>query len=121
MVRDRLAREDEADADLAAAMELHRRYGHRYALADALVAAGDILARRGHHEAAQQPYESGGELAREIGAPLLEAQAREGGGRALIASGARDEGARLLRAALALYERTGTADARRIRESLGRL
>lgn len=121
VVRDRLAREDEADADLAAALELHRRCGHRYALADALVAEGDILARRGHHEAAQQPYETGGELAREIGAPLLEAQAREGGGRVLITLGARDEGAQLLRDALALYERTGTADARRITELLGRL
>lgn len=121
VVLDRLAREDEADADLAAAQELHRRFGHRYALADALVAEGDILARRGRHEEAQGPYETGRELARAIGAPLLEAQAREGGGRALIAMGARDEGAQLLRAALALYERTGTAIARRVRELLGRL
>ncbi|QKZ17841.1 ATP-binding protein [Streptomyces chartreusis] len=121
VVQDRLARTDEADADLAAAQELHRRFGHRYALADAWVAEGDILARRGHPQAAQGPYESGRELAQEIGAPLLEAQAMEGGGQALIALGAREDGLLLLRAALPLYERAGVADARRVTELLRRL
>ncbi|MEY9995266.1 tetratricopeptide (TPR) repeat protein [Streptomyces sp. V4I8] len=121
VVRDRLAHEDEADADLAAAQELHRRFGHCYALADALVAEGDILARRGHPEAARGPYETGRELAREIGAPLLEAQAGEGGGRALVAVGDWDDGVRWLRASLVLYERAGVADARRVTELLGRL
>lgn len=118
VVRNRLAREDEADADLAAAQELHRRLGHRYALADALVAEGDILAHRGRYEDARGPYETGGALAEAISAPLLQAQAREGCGRALITMGARDEGARLLRVALELYECTDTAAARRVRELL---
>ncbi|MFI1105227.1 ATP-binding protein [Streptomyces melanogenes] len=121
VVRDLLGRVGEADADLAAAQELHRSFGHRYGLAEALVAEGDIQARRGHYEAAGGPYESGWELAREIGAVLLEAQAREGGGRVLLAAGARDDGVRLLRDALTLYERVGTADARRLTVALGHL
>ncbi|MFI6012083.1 ATP-binding protein [Streptomyces sp. NPDC051243] len=121
VVRDRLAREGQADADLAAAQEVHRRFGHRHALADAWVAQGDILTRRGAAEAALGPYETGRDLAREIGAPLLQAQANEGSGRALIALGDRDEGVRSLRAALALYTRAGVAEARRVTELLDRL
>ncbi|MEU2131687.1 NB-ARC domain-containing protein [Streptomyces sp. NPDC018352] len=121
LVRDRLGREDEADADLAMARDLHQRFGHRYALADVFLAEGDIQARRGHHEEARRLYETGGEMARETGAILLEAHAREGGGLALVALGAGEEGVRWLRDGLTLYERAGVPDARRIMETLGRL
>lgn len=121
VVRDRLGRTEAADADLVAARELHLRYGHRYGLAEVAAAEGAIEARRGHHEAARNSYGSAGELAREIGASLLEAQAWRGGGLALVAMGERGEGARWLREALALYERTGTPEARQVRDALGGL
>ncbi len=106
-----------AAASSAATIELFRDLGDRSGLAKALNSLGELsLCTSAPDEAARHCGQALA-ISRELGTPHEEARALEGIGRSLLG---RDpaEAATRLRQALAIYQRIGVPDARRIQDTL---
>jgi tetratricopeptide (TPR) repeat protein/transcriptional regulator with XRE-family HTH domain len=108
----------EAAATTRQALQLVRDLGSRHGEAKALNSLGQVLTRTSLMSEARQQHQQALAIARDLGAPIQEACALEGIGESLLhedPAGA----ATFLREALAIYERIGTPDARRVRATLG--
>jgi len=108
-----------AAASVAAAIELFRDLGDRSGLAKALNSLGELSLRTSAAGEACRQHGEALALARELGTPHEEARALEGIGHSLLG---RDpaRAAAHLREALAIYQRIGVPDARRVQDALTR-
>ena len=85
---------------------------------EVLNSLGELSARTGASQQARDRHAQALALAREIGAPLEQARALEGTGRSHLHDGHAREGTACLEQALAIYQRIGALDARRVQETL---
>jgi Tfp pilus assembly protein PilF len=99
-------------------LEQFRGIGDRLGQAEALNNLGELLCQTTASHQARDHHMQALTIAHEIGAPLEEARALEGIGRCHLRDGSRTEGAAYLSRALAIYQRIGAADARRVKETL---
>ncbi len=106
-----------AAASSAAAIELFRDLGDRSGLAKALNSLGELsLCTSAPDEAARHCGQALA-ISRELGTPHEEARALEGIGRSLLGRDPAEAAVRL-RQALAIYQRIGVPDARRVEDTL---
>ena len=106
-----------AAASSAAAIELFRDLGDRSGLAKVLNSLGELsLCTSAPDEAARHCGQALA-ISRELGTPHEEARALEGIGRSLLGRDPAEAAARL-RQALAIYQRIGVPDARRVEDTL---
>jgi len=106
-----------AAASVAEAIKLLGDLGSRRGLAMALNSLGELSSRTQQTDQARSHHSQALAIAREIGAPLEEARALAGIGRSMLPSSSA-EAAVHLRQALVIYQRIGSPDARRIRDTL---
>jgi tetratricopeptide (TPR) repeat protein/transcriptional regulator with XRE-family HTH domain len=107
-----------AAATLRQALRWHRELGARHGEAKALNSLGEVLTETSATSEARDLHHQALAIARDLGAPLQEACALEGIGRSLL-RGDPAEAATYLREALAIYQRIGSPDARRVQATLG--
>ena len=107
----------EAAACLAEALELHRDLGSRHGEIVALNGLGELATRALAPEKASEFHREALAKAIELGAPAEEARALAGLGRSQL-GGDSAEAARKLRAALAIYQRVGSPEARLVQNTL---
>jgi tetratricopeptide (TPR) repeat protein/transcriptional regulator with XRE-family HTH domain len=106
-----------AAASSAAAIELFRDLGDRSGLAKALNSVGELSLRTSAPDEAARHCGQALAISRELGTPHEEARALEGIGRSLLGRDLAEAAARL-RQALAIYQRIGVPDARRVQDTL---
>jgi tetratricopeptide (TPR) repeat protein/transcriptional regulator with XRE-family HTH domain len=106
-----------ASACLAEAIELSRDLGDRHGLAKVLNSLGELSLRTSAAQESRTHHAAALAIARELGTPGEQARALEGIGRGLLH---RDpaEAAAHLRQALAIYQKIGAPDARRVQDTL---
>jgi tetratricopeptide (TPR) repeat protein len=106
-----------AAASLQEALRLHTELGSRHGRAVALNCLGDLSRRTSATEDARAYHGEALGIARELRVPLEQARALQGIGHSLLSD--HDAGAAgYLRQALAVYERIGSPDGRRVQELL---
>ncbi len=106
-----------AAASSAAAIELFRDLGDRSGLAKALNSLGELALCTSAPDEAARHCGHALAISRELGTPHEEARALEGIGRSLLSRDPAEAAARL-RQALAIYQRIGVPDARRVQDTL---
>jgi tetratricopeptide (TPR) repeat protein/transcriptional regulator with XRE-family HTH domain len=106
-----------AEATLRQALQWHRELGSRHGEAKALNSIGEVLTETSAPSEARDLHNQALAIARDLGAPLQEACALEGIGRSLLSEDP-FQAATYLREALAIYERIGSPDARRVQGTL---
>jgi tetratricopeptide (TPR) repeat protein/transcriptional regulator with XRE-family HTH domain len=106
-----------ASACLAEAIELFGDLGDRHGLAKALNSLGELSLRTSATQESRNHHAAALAIASELGTPGEQARALEGIGRGLLH---RDpaEAAAHLRQALAIYQKIGAPDARRVQDTL---
>jgi tetratricopeptide (TPR) repeat protein/transcriptional regulator with XRE-family HTH domain len=100
------------------ALELHRDLGNLAGVADTLNNLGGLSSRTSATHQARDHHNQALVLARDIGVPLEEARALEGIGHSHLQDGRPGQGLDYLRQALRIYQRIGSASARRVQEIL---
>jgi tetratricopeptide (TPR) repeat protein/transcriptional regulator with XRE-family HTH domain len=106
-----------AAATLRQALQWHRELGSRHGEAKALNSLGEVLTETSATSEARDLHNQALAIARDLGAPLQKACALEGIGRSLLREDP-FQAATYLREALAIYERIGSPDARRVLDTL---
>jgi tetratricopeptide (TPR) repeat protein/transcriptional regulator with XRE-family HTH domain len=106
-----------AAASAAAAIELFRDLGDRHGVAKALNSLGELSLRTSAADEAARQHGAALALTRELGTPQEEARALEGIGRSWLGRDPAEAAARL-RQALAIYQRIGVPDVRRVQDTL---
>jgi tetratricopeptide (TPR) repeat protein len=101
----------EAAENLTAALKLYRDLNDRAGVADTLNYLGETLLASAEAERARACHEEALKIATDIGAPIIEAHALEGIGRAYLNDGQPSRAAPPLRQALAIYQRFGSPHA----------
>ncbi len=107
-----------AAASQRRALALFGDVGNRLGQAEALNNLGELSSRTSATGQAREHHNAAFEIARDISAPLEEARAREGTGRAHLQDGNPGQAAAYLRPALAIYQRIGARGARRVQGTL---
>ncbi len=108
----------EAARCLTSALELYRDLGDRSGEAEALNNMGEVALASGKRGEALAHYGRARSIAATISAPREEARAMEGIGQCHVQEGQAEQGAELLRGALAIYQRIGSPQAQRVEEEL---
>jgi tetratricopeptide (TPR) repeat protein/transcriptional regulator with XRE-family HTH domain len=106
-----------AEATLRQALQWHRELGSRHGEAKALNSLGEVLTETSATRKARDLHNQALAISRDLGAPLQEACALEGIGRSLLREDP-GQAATYLREALAIYDRIGSPDARRVQATL---
>ena len=99
---------------LEQARDIYRGVGDRHGESVTLIETGAMHLTRGDPKQARAHYQRAMQLARTIGSQLEEARALEGIGKCATAIHAADADRKTLRQALEIYQRIGSADARRL-------
>ncbi len=108
----------EATASLTRALGLYRDLGDRSGEAEALSNIADMALASGKPGEARADFERAREIAASIAAPGEEARALEGIGLCHLHDGNTEQGDRLLRQALAIYQRIGSPRADLVEKTL---
>jgi tetratricopeptide (TPR) repeat protein/transcriptional regulator with XRE-family HTH domain len=111
---------DQAEAELAQVLKINRELGNRSGEAMVLNSMGELMSATGHPAQAQARHREALPLARATDSRPQEARALEGLGWCLIRQGEPNAAETFLQEALAIYERIGSPEARRLEDAIRR-
>ena len=110
-----------AAASLSEAIAIYKEVGNRHGHAEALNRIGVLFLESSGHDVAIGYHQQALRLAQDAHVPLEEARALEGIGRCLFRASNPDDGTARMRQALAIYQRLGVPEAKRVSTMLAEL